>query len=232
MNAAFEGSYLGDSSKLDDGTSLECGICWQVYDPALGDSVAQVSPGTPFAALPDDWRCPSCDAPKQKFLVLGTARGTAAGDDAVLRLVAAYRNAATEMRGLPVYNPQLIVEALGFMDYGERRVGVMVTPWFMNIAVLPGGSDQQEWAAGRSLRLTFPSGAYDFLVSELDGVGLVASCSLFSPMNDFTDHEAARLAATAAFEALLQPDPEEAVAEPPAAAAAPVSRRAFLSAGG
>lgn len=231
MNAVFEGSYLGDSSKLDDETSLECGICWQVYDPALGDPVAQVAAGTPFAALPEDWRCPSCDAPKQKFLVLGTARGTWSNDDAVLRLVGAYRIAASEMRALPVYNPQLIVEAVGFLVYGERRVGIMVTPWFMNIAVLPGETDMQEWAAGRALRLTFPSGAYDFLVSELEGVGLVASCSLFSPMNDFTGHEAARLAATAAFEALLQPDPEVA-GEPVRTHAEPVSRRAFLSAGG
>jgi len=74
MNAVFEGSYLGDASKLDDSTALECGICWHVYDPAVGDDVAQIAPGTPFAALPDGWHCPNCDAPKQKFMVLGSAR--------------------------------------------------------------------------------------------------------------------------------------------------------------
>ncbi len=54
MSARFEGSYGGDAARLADDAKLECGICWAVYDPALGDDVAQVPPGTPFAALPDD----------------------------------------------------------------------------------------------------------------------------------------------------------------------------------
>ena len=33
-------------------TRLECKICWTVYDPALGDEVWQIPPGTPFAELP------------------------------------------------------------------------------------------------------------------------------------------------------------------------------------
>jgi rubredoxin len=41
-----------------------------VYDPAEGDDVAQIPPGTPFAALPDHWHCPNCEAPRHKFLVL------------------------------------------------------------------------------------------------------------------------------------------------------------------
>ena len=49
---------------------MECGVCWLVYDPAEGDPVWQVQPGTPFAALPDRWSCPNCDAPREKFLAL------------------------------------------------------------------------------------------------------------------------------------------------------------------
>ena len=67
----FEGSYLGDSARLAPATRLECKICWWVYDPALGDPVWQVAPGTAFADLPDDWHCPGCDAPRHKFMVLG-----------------------------------------------------------------------------------------------------------------------------------------------------------------
>lgn len=66
----FEGSYLGDDAKLDPGQKLECGICWWVYDPEQGDDMAQVPPGTPFAALPSHWHCPECEAPKTKFMVL------------------------------------------------------------------------------------------------------------------------------------------------------------------
>ena len=66
----FEGSYLGDNSKLDAAAKLECGICWWVYDPTEGDPLARVAPGTPFAALPAQWNCPNCEAPKHKFMVL------------------------------------------------------------------------------------------------------------------------------------------------------------------
>lgn len=66
----FEGSYLGDDARLDASDRLECGICWWVYDPSVGDPSAHVAAGTPFAALPEQWRCPNCDAPKHKFMVL------------------------------------------------------------------------------------------------------------------------------------------------------------------
>jgi len=66
----FEGSFLGDDSRIEDAARLECGICWWVYDPALGDTVRHVAPGTPFTALPQDWHCPECDAPREKFMVL------------------------------------------------------------------------------------------------------------------------------------------------------------------
>lgn len=51
-------------------TRMECGVCWHVYDPAEGDSVWQIEPGVAFADLPPDWRCPECDAPREKFLRL------------------------------------------------------------------------------------------------------------------------------------------------------------------
>ncbi len=51
-------------------TRLECKICWTVYDPALGDEVWQIPPGTPFAELPPHWTCPNCSAEQQNFLVL------------------------------------------------------------------------------------------------------------------------------------------------------------------
>lgn len=49
---------------------FECGVCWQVYDPAEGDDVAQIPPGTAFEELPEGWHCPNCEAPRHKFLRL------------------------------------------------------------------------------------------------------------------------------------------------------------------
>lgn len=61
----FEGSF--HDVKPDD--RLECGICWWVYDPAIGDDSRAIPPGTAFADLPVDWCCPGCDAPRHKFMV-------------------------------------------------------------------------------------------------------------------------------------------------------------------
>ncbi|MDD2876914.1 MAG: rubredoxin [Acidiphilium sp.] len=55
----------------------ECRICWQVYDPAIGDQVAQIPPDTEFAALPEDWLCPRCDAPKLQFILIDPETGDA-----------------------------------------------------------------------------------------------------------------------------------------------------------
>jgi rubredoxin len=51
----------------------ECGVCWQVYDPAAGDPVWQVPPGTPFSSLPAHWSCPACAAERDRFLELDDA---------------------------------------------------------------------------------------------------------------------------------------------------------------
>ncbi|MBW8302314.1 MAG: rubredoxin [Hydrogenophaga sp.] len=65
---------FGKRETVSDGDRMECGICWHVYDPAEGDPVWQIAPGTPFSALPEDWRCPNCDALQSKFMRLGDAR--------------------------------------------------------------------------------------------------------------------------------------------------------------
>lgn len=69
MNTSFfNGSYGGDDAVLEDDSRLECPVCWYLYDPAMGDEVAQVAPGTPFSALPEHWTCPNCDGRKSVFL--------------------------------------------------------------------------------------------------------------------------------------------------------------------
>jgi [NiFe] hydrogenase assembly HybE family chaperone len=204
MSRLFEGSYLGDGSKIADDTRLECGVCWWVYDPVLGDEDRQIAPGTPFRLLPDTWDCPNCSTAKHKFMVIGAA--ALSDEDAVQRLANAYRRAGLKVKGLPIYNPTLAVEAVGFREHEGRHVGVMVTPWFMNLTVLPSPDDLKVWIAGGTLRLTFPSGAYDFTTTDLHDVGLIGTCSLFSTMLEFTDHEAAQLAARTVADAVFEPE--------------------------
>lgn len=52
------------------GVRRECGVCWTVYDPAVGDPVWQVPPGTAFEDLPAHWSCPHCAAEKSRFLAV------------------------------------------------------------------------------------------------------------------------------------------------------------------
>ncbi len=60
----------GITLRLRDDSRLECRICWYIYDPADGDDLGQVPPGTPFSALPEHWRCPQCDSGKEMFLLI------------------------------------------------------------------------------------------------------------------------------------------------------------------
>lgn len=70
----FEGSYLGDRTRIAADAQMECKICWYRYDPAEGDPVWQVAPGTPFAELPAHWTCPQCEGAAEQFMVVGGER--------------------------------------------------------------------------------------------------------------------------------------------------------------
>ncbi|GGB78706.1 hypothetical protein GCM10011352_00390 [Marinobacterium zhoushanense] len=70
MTTQFEGSYLGNNERLSPDAKLECKICWYQYDPAVGDEVWQIAPGTPFAELPEHWCCPQCDGERDQFMVV------------------------------------------------------------------------------------------------------------------------------------------------------------------
>ncbi len=44
-----------------------CMVCGYEYDPAVGDPLGNIPPGTAFELLPDDWVCPMCGALKSEF---------------------------------------------------------------------------------------------------------------------------------------------------------------------
>lgn len=47
-----------------------CNDCALVYDPVLGMPEDGIPPGTPFAAIPDTWRCPDCRLTKADFVAI------------------------------------------------------------------------------------------------------------------------------------------------------------------
>jgi [NiFe] hydrogenase assembly HybE family chaperone len=120
------------------------------------------------------------------------------------RLVAAFRAVAARMAGLTFVNPAVEVEAVAFAPWGAHWLGVMVTPWFMNLMLMP--RDRRAWralAAGAKRRYAFPAGTYEFVAGHDGAIGDYLACSLFSPMLEFDDHASARLVATLAREALF-----------------------------
>lgn len=151
--------------------------------------------------------------------------------------VAFGRIAATRMAGMPVNNPALAVEAVGFRLWEGKRLGVLVLPWAMNLVLLPAGDP--EWralGADCRQRWRFPAGEYDFMGGDEPECGPFQFCSLFSPAFGFADMTAARAAAAAVLAELFAPattDGREAarLAGQPVAEA-PMSRRGFLGAFG
>ena len=44
-----------------------CTLCGYVYNQKDGDESNDISPNTPWEALPNDWECPICGASKEDF---------------------------------------------------------------------------------------------------------------------------------------------------------------------
>ncbi len=130
------------------------------------------------------------------------------------------------MRDLPIYNDALAVEAVAFRTFGDALTGILITPWFMNLILRPLDGSLASCNAGSSITHVFPVGAIDFNVGDIDGIGRTASCSLFSPMFEFSAMEQARATAEAAFVEILLPPVEHE--RPATKVAAAVDRRRFL----
>lgn len=139
------------------------------------------------------------------------------------QLAATYRDIGRRtMRDLPVYNATLDVCAVGFRPHDGGVLGVLVTPWFMNLVVL--ADAEAAPPAGTTVPRRFPAGTIDFTVSEVAG-RRVDSASLFSPMFAFDHPAAARAVAQAALAALFEPAREAPAARPG------LDRRAMLFGG-
>ena len=113
------------------------------------------------------------------------------------RLVVGYRLVWRErMQDLPICNPRLEVEAVGFHAYGRCLCGVLITPWFMNLVLLP--AEGEQWSAatfGEKVIWQFNAGEYEFTPAVLEGTGVHLSAPLFSTVQDFPDQATARLVA-------------------------------------
>lgn len=141
----------------------------------------------------------------------------------VKALVRHYELVARErMFGLPIINPELAVEAVGFGYLDEHQLGVLITPWFMNLVLLPGSDEWAGHPQGSTVSLVLPNAKQEFLVGHDDALGVFLSAILFRSVSDFPDQATAVAVAEEVLRMLWSP-PE---AQP---ATAPLSRRDVLT---
>jgi [NiFe] hydrogenase assembly HybE family chaperone len=143
----------------------------------------------------------------------------------VRALVALFETiACTRMAGVPMLNPALRVEAVGFecevdavdaCEPGDAdcdaaaptvAVGILVTPWFMNLVALPLGRAASVDGVGRVESRTLGGQRFEFIGAHEPALGAFSACSLFSPMFEFADPAAARATARAVLDTLRRAD--------------------------
>ena len=140
-----------------------------------------------------------------------------------------FRIQQERMSDVPMLNPALSVAAVDFQGWQQHWLGIVVTPWCMSVLLVPGSADNWVPAGNNQRRFVkFPAGDFAFLGADEDELGEYQSCSLFSPMGNFSTQSAAMLTARASLIALLtSPQPpaaKEARSDQPS-----LSRRRFLA---
>jgi [NiFe] hydrogenase assembly HybE family chaperone len=166
---------------------------------------------------------------------------TARDEDPSSLLAAHYERLwATRMHDLPFVNPALAVEVAGFRRCSGDWVGVVITPWFLNLFLIDGGGSL--WGdipAGERRYVGLPCGTVQFIADVDPDFGPYQYSPLIAPVGSLPDMVTARQVAADALAAVFL-SPADAVAagammaKPPPAAvdrdkvAETVSRRVFL----
>ena len=135
-----------------------------------------------------------------------------------------------QMHDMPLVNPALAVEAVGFRPWQDHWLGIVITPWFMNLWLMPRVTAKWQPIGERETRhYVFPAGVFAFIGGRDPLLGDYQACSLFSPMFEFADQASAREMAVAVLEVLFDDASRQAPEIMPGAPAQrPVSKRDFL----
>ncbi len=144
-----------------------------------------------------------------------------------------FRIAREQMADVPILNPALVVEAVDFQRWQGHWLGIVIAPWCMSILLLPGSSEN--WVpVGQNKRrfVRFPAGDFAFLGGLEAELGEYQSCSLFSPMDKFSNQTEATQTARASLIGLVSAPPAQTQVKPEQAQTADkpdLSRRRFFA---
>jgi [NiFe] hydrogenase assembly HybE family chaperone len=115
-----------------------------------------------------------------------------------------------QMHGLPVCHDQLTTEVVGLRRFEQHWVGALITPWTLQLILLPATAEAERLGDGDHRSLVFPQGAVVFMASENPDLGVYMACSLMSPLHDFPSQAAIRQTAEEVMELLFQAPAEQA----------------------
>lgn len=95
------------------------------------------------------------------------------------------------MQGLPIVNERLRVEAIDFHEHDGDVVGILITPWFINLIRVPNDAVTRSDAQGDKSTVAFPSGSIEFTVCRDQGIEYFQSAVLFRSVSDIPDQSVA-----------------------------------------
>jgi [NiFe] hydrogenase assembly HybE family chaperone len=147
----------------------------------------------------------------------------------VLALIERFRCIDAAMRALPLYNAKVAIEAIGFRPFGDDTLlGVVLTPWFMNVMTLPVEPAPIDMAEiGKTIFIELPAGKRAFVVGGDEVIGLYRGHSLHSPVLNFTLPGQARAEAQLKLAILMTPVTAETTATR-SSSKTDIDRRALL----
>ena len=159
---------------------------------------------------------------------------TARDDDPAEFFTAHYQRVwAERMQDLPFVNAALSVEVHGFVRYRGDWLGVVITPWFLNLFLVSGGGEL--WGdipAGERRYLNLPCGTMQFIADDDPDIGPYQYCPLIAPVDKLPDMATARFVAADAVKTVFcppaPPEPEPVELPETRAETPEVSRRGFF----
>ena len=114
-----------------------------------------------------------------------------------------------QMQGLPVCNDRLTTEIVGLRRFEQYWAGALITPWTLQLILLPATAEAEALAEGDHRTFVFPQGSVVFMASENPDLGVYLACSLMSPLHDFPSQEAIRSTTEEVMTLLFQPPAEQ-----------------------
>ena len=130
--------------------------------------------------------------------------------DTIVKMVRQFETIYVEhMHDLPIVNKALQVEAVGFQEYCSHQLGVLITPWFMNLILLPRVDTWSDSKQGDTSSIDFPSRRIEFAVSHDKILGTYLSAVAFRDVVEVSDQATARKLALEILNDLMKPPRNE-----------------------